>query len=84
MSPFGQIDALNFCVEAKDSGRAEQLAHKIKGAAGNVGAPGLQKIAQTMEEAARTGDPGRLEDGMDDLLREFALLRQAMTGVEQI
>jgi signal transduction histidine kinase/CheY-like chemotaxis protein/HPt (histidine-containing phosphotransfer) domain-containing protein len=79
----GQIDALHPCVEAKDCGRAEQLAHKIKGAAGNVGAVGLQKIAQTMEEAARTGDPGRLEDGMDDLLREFALLRQAMTEVSK-
>jgi PAS domain S-box-containing protein len=78
----GQIDALHSCVEAKDTRQAEQLAHKIKGAAGNVAARGLQKIAQAMEETARSGDLGKLEDGMDALLREFALLRQAMIEVE--
>jgi PAS domain S-box-containing protein len=77
-----QVDALHSCVEAKDARQAEQLAHKIKGAAGNVAAPGLQKIAQTMEEAARAGDQGTLEDGMDALLRQFAILKQAMREVE--
>jgi hypothetical protein len=35
-----------------------------------------------MEDTARSGDLGKLEDGMDALLREFALLRQAMIEVE--
>ena len=77
-----QIDDLQSSIEAKDFGRAEQLAHKIKGVAGNVAAAGLQKIAQTMEEDARAGGSERLEDAMNALLKQFALLKQAMTGVE--
>ena len=69
---------------AKNARQAEQLAHKIKGAAGNVTAWGLQEIARTMEDAARSGDLGRLEDGMDALLSEFDSLSRVMTEVSKI
>jgi PAS domain S-box-containing protein len=77
-----QINDLQSCIEAKDSGCTEQLAHKIKGAAGNVAAPGLQKIAQDIEKAARADDPSMLQYGLEALLREFATVRHAMTEVE--
>jgi hypothetical protein len=35
-----------------------------------------------MEEDARAGGSERLEDAMNALLKQFALLKQAMTGVE--
>jgi HPt (histidine-containing phosphotransfer) domain-containing protein len=76
-----QIDALRSSIEAKDASQAERLAHRIKGAAGNVAAIGLQKAAHEMEQAALAGDMKELEEKMDRLHRQFAHLKQAMAQV---
>ncbi|GLI35646.1 histidine kinase [Desulforhabdus amnigena] len=75
-----QLDALRSSVAAGDLHMAEQLAHKIKGAAGNVTGAALASVAHAMEQAALAGDLERLKDGFPLLDRQFDLLKQAMTG----
>jgi PAS domain S-box-containing protein len=78
----GQIEALHSSIEAEDTWQAAQLAHKIKGASGNVAAMAMHKSAQQLELAARSKDLPTLRVGMDRLLRDFTLLKQIVTGEE--
>jgi CheY-like chemotaxis protein/HPt (histidine-containing phosphotransfer) domain-containing protein len=80
----GQLDALRSAVEAEDARQAELLAHRIKGAAGNVSAIALETVASEMEQAARAEDVGRLGTGLDNLHREFALLKQAIAEKKRV
>jgi signal transduction histidine kinase/DNA-binding response OmpR family regulator len=77
-----QIEKLCSSIVAKDASQAERLAHRIKGAAGNVAAMGLQKVAHELEQAALSVDMNKLEVGMESLHGQFVLLKQAMTKAE--
>jgi HPt (histidine-containing phosphotransfer) domain-containing protein len=62
-----QLVSLRSCVETVDHSAVRRLAHTIKGAAANVGAPQLKSAAQRMEKAAGEGRPEEVER----LLREL-------------
>jgi len=51
-----QISVLSKFVDEKNTDAAGKQGHQIKGAAGNVGADDLQKIAFNIETAGKTGD----------------------------
>ena len=52
----------------KDENSAERLAHTFKGVAGNIGAIGLQNLAERLEAAIREGQPRKtVDDRLDDL-----------------
>ncbi len=66
-----QIEAIN---QALDSGDTEQtclVAHTIKGAAGNLCADSLQKLAQEIETAARADDMLSITQKIQNLPKEF-------------
>ncbi len=73
-----KIRALEAAVEDEDTAAAETLAHTVKGAAGSVGAGGLQSLAQDMERSAAAGNVRFLKVRMVDLIREFELLKNEM------
>ena len=51
----------------EDLERARQLAHRLKGTAGNLGLPGLAAQASELEEACATGHVARLQAGLTSL-----------------
>jgi len=73
-----QIMAIKESVEQRQAGQAGEQAHKIKGAAGNIGSPALQEIAYAMEKAGRADDMEKLSNLMPQLERRFIQLKKAM------
>jgi CheY-like chemotaxis protein/HPt (histidine-containing phosphotransfer) domain-containing protein len=75
----GQIETLAKAVAAGNAQGVEQQAHKIKGAAANVGGEALRAVALAMERAAKAADLERLPGMLSDLSAAFSALRKAMT-----
>jgi PAS domain S-box-containing protein len=74
----GQIQALKELVERGDVKRAGAQAHKIKGAAANLGGEALCGVALAMESAAVDGNTSLLAQQMPEMQRQFSRLKQAM------
>ena len=73
-----QISKLKECVTGEDAQNVAQMAHKIKGAAGNLGGESLQALASAIEKASKAGDWGaiikltnELDTGFDQLKSEL-------------
>jgi HPt (histidine-containing phosphotransfer) domain-containing protein len=73
-----QMKMMKEFLEQGSSTKAGAQAHKIKGAAANVGSPALQEIAYAMEMAGRAGDMEALAELMPELEIRFELLKRAM------
>ncbi|MFO7750009.1 MAG: ATP-binding protein [Desulfobacteraceae bacterium] len=74
----GQIALLARGVAEEQAGKAQAQAHKIKGAAGNVGGCKLAETAGAMEEAARSGKIKVLRRLLPELEHRFYQLKTAM------
>lgn len=74
----GQIEQLRQLVEGGDAVQAGAQAHKIKGAASNVGGLSLSEQAMILEQAGKDGDIMCIQDGLDELDNRFSLLQAAM------
>ena len=73
-----QIAALKRDLESGDVPGTERQAHTIKGAAANMGAERLRKVAWQIEQTAHAGDLHTAADYLPELESEFNALRQAM------
>ncbi|MEA3416727.1 MAG: response regulator, partial [Thermodesulfobacteriota bacterium] len=73
-----QISALKSFVEQGEAEQAGAQAHKIKGAAANIGGEALREAAFEMEKAGKTGDLSALSVSMTDLEKHFERLKEAM------
>jgi HPt (histidine-containing phosphotransfer) domain-containing protein len=73
-----QIESLKCSLETSDIATIELLAHSIKGAAANVGGEALRNLAFEIEKATKAHNLGVVKSRMDDLNKEFELLKQAM------
>ena len=60
----GQISSLQEAINSGDVTKAQNQAHTLKGASGNVGAVGLQKVAFQIEKACKGGN---LKDAVEML-----------------
>jgi PAS domain S-box-containing protein len=78
-----QIEALATAVAAANLRLAEQQAHKIKGAAANVGGEALRAVALAMERAAKASELERLRDLLPELSAAFSALHEAMTEAKK-
>ena len=79
-----QLERLRVAVEQADCNEAAEVAHRLKGAGGNVGAEILSEVCRKLETAGRGGETGALEGGLADIDRELAKARerfQAELGV---
>lgn len=65
------IDHLGQAIENSDLDAVVEISHRLKGAASNVSAAGLQRIAAEMEQLARSLNQTDLPDAMDQLRREW-------------
>lgn len=75
------IDALRTSARAGDHAECARLAHKLRGAAGNVGAGRLAECGGTLEEALKR-DPSRVA-GVEDLSERASELGEAWTRTLQ-
>jgi PAS domain S-box-containing protein len=73
-----QMESLKGLIHQKNTEDAGKQGHQIKGAAGNVGADGLRKIASEIEIAGKSGDLDRLASLVPQLEKAFAQLKTAM------
>jgi len=66
-SQAGAVDDIRRALQAEDGKTAERLAHTLKGLAGNIAAPNLQKAAQIVDQALRDGNDSALPALLDTL-----------------
>ncbi len=65
------VDALARSVQSGDAKAAAASAHKIKGAAANVSAEGLRKIATELEKRVHDNEMGQTQECLEQLQREM-------------
>ena len=73
-----QIRRLKTAIAAGDGGLAGQQAHRIKGAASNVGGMALYGVAKSMELAGKAGDLNTLGSLMPRLEGQFEVLKESL------
>jgi len=73
-----QIEQLKTQVAASDVEQVTASAHKIKGAAANVGGLAVGALALEMETAGRAGDIGPAQNKLAELEQQFDQLKAAM------
>ena len=75
----GAIVGLEGAILANDFNTIIQIAHSIKGSAGNMRADEIYGTAKDIEQAAREGkDMKIIKEGVDKLRAQFAELKKAM------
>jgi HPt (histidine-containing phosphotransfer) domain-containing protein len=74
----GLVGKLVAAIEAGDAADAAHWAHVLAGAAGNLGATHLARLAAEAEQHAATGDLGRISPA--DLGEALALARAELTA----
>ncbi len=77
-----QISALREHIDQGKAAPAGGQAHKIRGAAANVGGMALSAVAFEMEKAGKAGRLDEIAAFMPELERQFGLLRAHMREVE--
>jgi CheY-like chemotaxis protein/HPt (histidine-containing phosphotransfer) domain-containing protein len=75
-----QIETMRRQLDLSDAEAFATLAHSIQGASANVGGEALRALAFELEKAGKAGDLISATYRMDDLEREFARLKDAMTS----
>ena len=78
-----QIEQLKSALKAGDTEQMAALAHKIRGAALNVGGMVLSSSAHTIEQAGRREEPGRLCQTLPELEQHAAQLKAAIEDMLQ-
>jgi len=76
-----QIGALIKFIDQKNTEDAGKQAHKIKGAAGNVGGDVLREIVFQIEKAGNAGDMDTLVSLVPRLKESFDQLKKTMEGM---
>ena len=74
----GQFALLEEAVAEDSAERVKRQAHKIKGAAANLGAIAVQEITEAMECAGAEGNMAALRDALPRLKQEFEILRNIL------
>jgi CheY-like chemotaxis protein/HPt (histidine-containing phosphotransfer) domain-containing protein len=73
-----QIAALASAISQTDAEGARLHAHSIKGAAANVGGPGMREVAWKLEQLGRAGDLAAAAVMLPELTASFECARPAM------
>lgn len=72
------LGELRHALSAGDSRRGARLAHSLRGAIGNFGAPTACRAAETVEELSQSGNVVQAAAGFDTLAKEVRQLQSAL------
>ena len=75
------LAALRAAVGARDHQALGTVAHRLKGACGDVGAVGLVALCQQLEQSAGVGDPARAGAFVDRIESELGRVRAALEAI---
>ena len=75
----GELAALRAAIAAADWDALAEQAHQVRGATRYCGVPALDEATETLERAARAGDPQRIADSFANLEDEAERVRQSAT-----
>lgn len=75
-----KVEAIVEGAMAGDLERVERAAHSLKGSAGNLGAIALQRLAETLQNAGRTGDRSTVVSAAPRIESVFGEARTALRG----
>jgi HPt (histidine-containing phosphotransfer) domain-containing protein len=75
-----QIEGLRLQIELRDAENAGAQAHKIKGAAANIGGIVMSALACELEKAGKMRDLNMVKTLLPELEREFERLQKVMRG----
>jgi two-component system sensor histidine kinase/response regulator len=70
----GELGALKSAANLSDANKVAEIAHRLKGAAGNLAAEALESAAATIEKKAKSGDVSEFErdfEQWDEVVREY-------------
>jgi len=76
-----QLEKLREAVTAADPGRTSSVAHRLKGASGNVGAERLAELCHKLEILSRNAGAPDFEETFGELDAEFSRVRDRLTIV---
>ena len=77
-SSSSSLAALREAVEEGDPLTVERVAHTLKGAAGNMGAPGMAAICAELQDVGASGYLGVAAELLGRLEKEFGRVRPAL------
>ena len=77
-----RLAVLGEAMEKDDAPTVERAAHTLKGASGNMGAPGMASICAELEEAGGSGDLSRAPALIARLDAEFGRVRRALPAAK--
>lgn len=77
-STDSNVDAIHDAMAQGDLLATSLLAHKIKGACAQSGAPAMEKAARVLEQAARSGDGPASEAAAQALAAQWQTLRTVL------
>jgi HPt (histidine-containing phosphotransfer) domain-containing protein len=73
-----RLEAVEAAVRARDSVALQRTAHTLKGAAGTIGAGGLQAACRALEDIGRGQELAGADQGLVVLRAEYERVRQAI------
>jgi two-component system sensor histidine kinase/response regulator len=76
-----QLAALREAVDARDYAFTRQLAHRIKGAAANIGGMAVHETAAQLEKTADAGEPAAIAGLLEELIERFEELEGILKNV---
>ena len=76
------FESIKNAYKGKDVEKIQQIAHTIKGSAGNFGASSLQKVALSLEQTAQAGNLSRIGHLIDAVEMEFEILKKEIRKIK--
>ncbi|MEW6144379.1 MAG: Hpt domain-containing protein [Thermodesulfobacteriota bacterium] len=71
------------CVAKADLKEAQRLGHGMKGAGGGYGFQEISRIGKSIEDAAKSGDTGEIENALD-MLAEYLSVVEVLPGKSEM
>ena len=78
-----QLDWLRSAIEQAGTNLTAKAAHRIKGAAGNVGADGLSRICGELEQSSRTAETASSQQALEQIEREWGRVRDDLGTLKE-
>jgi len=77
-----QLDCLRTAIEQADSDSTAKAAHRIKGAAGNVGADRLSQICGELEQSSRVAEAAPSQAALAEIELEWGRVRDGFGALK--